>query len=82
MAAITEKQEELIVCHQGSILISKQVDIFFQPLAVKGHQAAINLGQEAENGQLEGMALIKSTCQRMLISVILSSPLSCCLAYL
>ncbi|OAX40763.1 hypothetical protein K503DRAFT_864378 [Rhizopogon vinicolor AM-OR11-026] len=45
MAAIAEKQEELI------------------PLAVKRHQAIISLGHEVENGQLEGMALIKGTCQ-------------------
>ncbi|KAG2152806.1 hypothetical protein DEU56DRAFT_752101 [Suillus clintonianus] len=33
------------------------------PLAVKRHQAIISLGHEVENGQLEGMALIKSACQ-------------------
>ncbi|KAJ8588610.1 hypothetical protein M405DRAFT_933993 [Rhizopogon salebrosus TDB-379] len=58
MAAITEKQEELV------------------PLAVKRHQAIISLGHEVENGQLEGMALMKGTCQRMLISVLLFSCLS------
>ncbi|KAG1849902.1 hypothetical protein DFJ58DRAFT_729367 [Suillus subalutaceus] len=33
------------------------------PLAVKRHQATISLGHEVENGQLEGMALIKGACQ-------------------
>ncbi|KAG1875811.1 hypothetical protein F4604DRAFT_713176 [Suillus subluteus] len=33
------------------------------PLAVKCHQANISLGHEVENGQLEGMALIKGACQ-------------------
>src|SRR5882757_6542057 len=69
MAAIAEKQEELIVCpltsriHQS--LISNHIDNILQPLAVKRHQAIISLGHEVENGQLEGMALIKGTCQRM-----------------
>ncbi|KAG2143425.1 uncharacterized protein EDB93DRAFT_1291844 [Suillus bovinus] len=33
------------------------------PLAVKRHQATISIGHEVENGQLEGMALIKGACQ-------------------
>lgn len=33
------------------------------PLAIKRHQAIISLGHEVENGQLEGMALIKGACQ-------------------
>ncbi|KAG1774695.1 hypothetical protein EV702DRAFT_479800 [Suillus placidus] len=33
------------------------------PLAVQRHQAIISLGHEVENGQLEGMALIKGACQ-------------------
>ncbi|KAG2743005.1 hypothetical protein P692DRAFT_20839051 [Suillus brevipes Sb2] len=33
------------------------------PLALKHHQAIISLGHEVENGQLEGMALIKGACQ-------------------
>ncbi|KAG2035490.1 hypothetical protein BDR03DRAFT_523249 [Suillus americanus] len=41
------------------------------PLAIKYHQANISLGHEVENGQLEGMALIKGACQCMDISVLL-----------
>ncbi|KAG2361372.1 hypothetical protein BDR07DRAFT_1610176 [Suillus spraguei] len=33
------------------------------PLAVRHHQAIISLGHQVENGQLEGMALIKDACQ-------------------
>ncbi|KAG1801013.1 uncharacterized protein HD556DRAFT_1304964 [Suillus plorans] len=33
------------------------------PLAIKRHQAIISLGHEVENGQLEGMALMKGACQ-------------------
>lgn len=33
------------------------------PLAIKRHQVIISLGHEVENGQLEGMALIKGACQ-------------------
>ncbi|KAG2052158.1 hypothetical protein BDR06DRAFT_1009849 [Suillus hirtellus] len=33
------------------------------PLAIKRHQAIISLGHEVENGQLEGMALIKGACE-------------------
>jgi hypothetical protein len=79
MAAITEKQEELVVSSLASELISlfsKHINVHFQPLAVKRHQAIISLGHEVENGQLEGMAFMKGTCQRMLISVLLFSCLS------
>ncbi|KAG1852640.1 hypothetical protein C8R48DRAFT_777454 [Suillus tomentosus] len=33
------------------------------PLAIKRHQAIISLGHEVENGQLEGMALIRGACE-------------------
>ncbi|KAG2107697.1 uncharacterized protein F5147DRAFT_761213 [Suillus discolor] len=39
------------------------------PLAIKRHQAIISLGHEVENGQLEGMALIKGACQSDLLSL-------------
>ncbi|OJA09132.1 hypothetical protein AZE42_02309 [Rhizopogon vesiculosus] len=59
--AILEDRKQKIM----AAIAEKQKELI--PLAVKRHQAIISLGHEVENGQLEGMALIKGTCQPNLL---------------